>query len=471
MTHSTALAPASRAAMQLGAPTLLQRKCACGNSASPLTGECTDCARGKSLGLQHTLPIGTTTHASKQRAGRETRKEARFAHDFAHLQSGGVPAWQPKLAIGAPGDRFEQEADATAERVMRETVAPVTSVSRLAVPGGFATLQRDTRSPYSIDEGVVQELVDAEAAASVQMKPAVGAAGAAAVSATLAGRIGGLRPGGAALPGPLRAFMEPRFGHDFSRVRIHTGGDATDMAARLDARAFTVGSDIVFGAGQFDATGAAGLRLLAHELTHVVQQGHASRVERGAGSATIAARRADFGSDMLRRVVWHPNKPTGKASAPWGTGGPTGKLLEGTTDAGTPIKIWRPEDGKTYWCHGYTFGGSTAKAGPYSIFGETVPAVLKDDGWKPTYSCMAQPSDILVFSDALGLVMHSGIVRSVVAPGGRVDDAKSTLESKWGSAPLNTSSWETNAKQYGKYRCYSKAPLTGVCSGNGAHEQ
>ena len=104
------------------------------------------------------------------------------------------------------------------------------------------------------------------------------------------------------------------------------------------------------------------------------------------------------------------------------------------------------------------------------MFGETVPTILKDDGWKPTYSCMARPGDILVFSNAQDQVMHTGIIRATVSAAGRVDETKSQLQSKWGMQALNTSSWDTNVQQYHSYRCYSKAPQTGVCQ-PGANEK
>jgi hypothetical protein len=69
-----------------------------------------------------------------------------------------------------------------------------------------------------------------------------------------------------------RAFFEPRFGTDFSAVRVHTGPGADELARSLDARAFTVGSQIVFGRADYNPGSSAGLNLLAHELTHVIQQ-------------------------------------------------------------------------------------------------------------------------------------------------------------------------------------------------------
>jgi hypothetical protein len=81
-----------------------------------------------------------------------------------------------------------------------------------------------------------------------------------------------LRTTGRPLDGAVRDFMEPRFGHDFSRVRVHTDGAAANAAQAVQARAFTDGRNIVFGTGEYAPSTPKGKRLLAHELTHVVQQ-------------------------------------------------------------------------------------------------------------------------------------------------------------------------------------------------------
>jgi hypothetical protein len=78
---------------------------------------------------------------------------------------------------------------------------------------------------------------------------------------------------GQPLPESARNFFEPRFGYDFSQVRVHTDATAAETARALNARAFTVGRDVVFGAGQYAPETSQGKKLLAHELTHVVQQG------------------------------------------------------------------------------------------------------------------------------------------------------------------------------------------------------
>ena len=77
---------------------------------------------------------------------------------------------------------------------------------------------------------------------------------------------------GAPLRRQTRAFFEPRMGADFSDVRVHTGSQATGVARKLNARAFTIGNHITFGSGQYSPSSNDGKRLLAHELTHVVQQ-------------------------------------------------------------------------------------------------------------------------------------------------------------------------------------------------------
>jgi hypothetical protein len=81
-----------------------------------------------------------------------------------------------------------------------------------------------------------------------------------------------LRSPGQPLDAATRAFFEPRFGHDFSRVRLHTDARASESAQAVNALAYTVGPDIVFRAGQYSAGSAAGNRLMAHELAHVLQQ-------------------------------------------------------------------------------------------------------------------------------------------------------------------------------------------------------
>ena len=102
------------------------------------------------------------------------------------------------------------------------------------------------------------------------------------------------RPGQALEPA-VRQEMTGRFGHDFSQVRVHADADAAHSARALDAQAYTVGRDIVFGAGRFAPETREGRRLLAHELTHVVQQHQAG------GQALQRSRLSDFNDKDPRR--------------------------------------------------------------------------------------------------------------------------------------------------------------------------
>ena len=90
---------------------------------------------------------------------------------------------------------------------------------------------------------------------------------------------------GSPLPASSRAFMEPRFGADFSGVRLHTGSEAAQLNRAVSAQAFTHGRDIYLGEGKNNLESSAGKRLLAHELTHTIQQG-------AAGTLDPAAQRA-----------------------------------------------------------------------------------------------------------------------------------------------------------------------------------
>jgi hypothetical protein len=168
-------------------------------------------------------------------------------------------AWlQPKLSIGAPGDRYEQEADQAADLVMQGGGRP--ALTPLRAP----TVQRE-------DEERKKEAPDAVARQAQQPAQAPGAresgpAATAAVQSTLA-------QGGAPLEPATRQFMESRFGHDFGSVRIHAGAQAAASAQSVGARAYTVGEDLVFNRGQYEPATPSGRHLLAHELAHVVQQG------------------------------------------------------------------------------------------------------------------------------------------------------------------------------------------------------
>ena len=109
---------------------------------------------------------------------------------------------------------------------------------------------------------------------------------------------------GEPLPGVTRQKMENAFGCDFSGVRVHRDAEAGEISRQLSALAFTHGTHIYFGNGMYDPSGSAGKRLLAHELTHVVQQGHGAplgnRIAAGTSSAIQTLPQPSSGSRTLK---------------------------------------------------------------------------------------------------------------------------------------------------------------------------
>ncbi len=168
---------------------------------------------------------------------------------------------QRKLSIGAVSDPLEQEADAMADTVMR---MPETSL-----------VQRKC-SHCEEEEQVQKKPLASSVTPFIQTKGADG--GTASDSVTQ--QINATRGNGSSMDRPTQSFMESRFGTDFSNVKIHTGTDAVQMNRELNAQAFTVGNDIYFNSGKYNPSSDSGKSLLAHELTHTVQQGATAGIQR-----------------------------------------------------------------------------------------------------------------------------------------------------------------------------------------------
>ena len=171
------------------------------------------------------------------------------------------PAEAP-LLLSQPGDPSEREASAVATRVLQPG-APLTT-------GQIVTQARP---------GELGRQSTGGAATSEARRPAIDVV---------------LASEGQPLDQATRTYMEPRFGHSFADVRIHTDGRAAESAQAIDAYAYTSGRDIVFGAGRYAPDTGPGQQLLAHELTHVVQQRGvgvyaASTIVQRDGGATAAS--------------------------------------------------------------------------------------------------------------------------------------------------------------------------------------
>jgi len=173
---------------------------------------------------------------------------------------GGCPACKAQEVAG-PDHPAEREADAVAARVMLmatpDTAAPV---QRMEKPTPM-------RQPEEEKEEVLQRQPEEEEILQARTEPG----GPVAPNGNPMAGLGSGQP----LTASARAFFEPRFGRNFAHVRVHDGTTAQDRARSVNARAFAYGSNIVFNQNRYSPGTQAGRHLLAHELTHVVQQGKA----------------------------------------------------------------------------------------------------------------------------------------------------------------------------------------------------
>ena len=188
---------------------------------------------------------------------------------------------QPKMVVGPADDRFEREADRVAKRVVADVAAGATVGAATAQRQGMEdeellqgkrdqlVVRRQGMEDEELLQGKRDQLVVRRAVSHAPIGPNGGA-----VADDTASRIDTARGGGRPLPVEVQRSMESAFGNDFSSVRLHEGSASDRLNRELGARAFTTGADIFVAPGEL-SRGRAGTELLAHELTHVVQQGAA----------------------------------------------------------------------------------------------------------------------------------------------------------------------------------------------------
>ena len=175
----------------------------------------------------------------------------RWAQEEAATNSSDAPelkeSIQAKLTVSTPGDKYEQEADLMAAKIMAMPDPAIQPRETSPCVANFTTKVAQ-RTPHDNKT----------------------------VSRDLESRIANSLTGGSPLPSDVRAFMEPRFGADFSTIRVHTDSEAVQMCKEIGAKAFAVGSHIYYGAGYSPGKN----ELTAHELTHTIQQGGAKRLNK-----------------------------------------------------------------------------------------------------------------------------------------------------------------------------------------------
>lgn len=187
---------------------------------------------------------------------------------------------QAKLSVGPAGDRFELEADAVADRVVRRIHG--TSVDASTTEQTETSSSRIQLIRRRSDVGATGGPIDSELEQEIQAR----------------------RGGGQALSDDIRRRFEPEFGQSFENVKVHTGAPASELCDRIQAKAFAVGNDVFMRDGGPDVSTRSGTHLLAHELTHVVQQ-DSTRLQRSL--ATPGERIQRGGSPKAL-----PTKPTEK---------------------------------------------------------------------------------------------------------------------------------------------------------------
>jgi len=173
-----------------------------------------------------------------------------------------------KLKIGQPNDRYEQEADRVADKVMRMTDADVAQ----RVESGAVRPMKIQRVCPECEEGLQrqpEEEDDEEERLLAKEQPGQTPK----ITPNIESGISSIKGGGKPLSPSVQSFFEPRFGKDLSHVRVHTGREAAESARAIQARAYTTNNHIVFGSGEYAPENYNGMRLLAHELGHIIH-GH-----------------------------------------------------------------------------------------------------------------------------------------------------------------------------------------------------
>jgi len=307
----------------------------------------------------------------------QLERGARFNQSLSRMKVyGNRPVIQPKIAVGAPGDRYEQEADQVADRVMnmkaptanpqsvqrqeeeqaeesvqmqslapsitplvqreaslneepeeqvqpkaiqREEASPEEEPEEQVQP---KTIQREASLEEEPEEQVQPKTIQREASLEEEpeeqvqpktiqckeqeeplpTKPSVqraGQDGGFQASPSIESRLASQKGGGSPLSDEVRSFMEPRIGADFSQVRVHTDGEAVQMNRELGAQAFTHGSDIYFGSGRYNPESIDGKRLLAHELTHTIQQSGGERIQSKTVEGFLQCKIVNIGTEKV----------------------------------------------------------------------------------------------------------------------------------------------------------------------------
>ncbi len=173
-----------------------------------------------------------------------------------------------RFTINQPHDPFEQEANRVADAVVNGNAgADIVQQKKIS---NIQRMNKEIQQNPQLQRMCTE--CEEEEKEGLQSKAVQGTGNAAAASSSLSGRIESTAGAGQPLPAETLGEMNTSFGADFSNVHIHTGAESAQMNKELHAQAFTHGRDIYFSSGKYNPQSPAGKHLLAHELTHVIQQ-------------------------------------------------------------------------------------------------------------------------------------------------------------------------------------------------------
>jgi len=220
-------------------------------------------------------PTTTPTPATRT-SGQPFFAKAGGGNFFEPATATAAPPVQMKLTVNKPGDKFEQEADHMADKVMRMP-APDEKLQR--APEEKLQKKEDEKlqkAPAPEEKIQRAELKEEKVQKKEDDKLQRKGDDAPAVEPSVQSAIQEKAAGGQPLAADMRSHMEPRFGADFSQVRVHNDLESAGLSNQLSARAFTYRNHIFFGRNQYQPGTDAGKQLLAHELTHIIQKGQAT---------------------------------------------------------------------------------------------------------------------------------------------------------------------------------------------------
>jgi len=249
--------------------------------------------------------------SAEKSSGTVSKTATQTANQPFFAKAGGgnffAPAIQMKMAVNKPGDKFEQEADRMADKVMRmpapisgkdeklqrapeeklqkkeedkiqKAAMPEDKIQKSAMPEEKVRRKEEEKiQKAAMPEEKIQKKADdklQKAPANEEKLQRKGSDSVPAVSSNIQTAIQNKAGGGQPISSDVRGYMEPRFNADFSNVRIHSDSESAGLSNQLSARAFTYQNHVFFSQDQYQPGTSEGKQLLAHELTHTIQQGH-----------------------------------------------------------------------------------------------------------------------------------------------------------------------------------------------------